>query len=204
MKAKEIIKKYPTLLNNYGINTKKRQAMFFAQLDHESGLKPIAENLNYSAEGLLKTFPKYFKPDLKAPYTKEELKKYNEINKAKASDYARNPQKIANLVYANRMGNGNEASGDGWKYRGRGFIQITGKNNYLLLSKDTRIDYLNNPDLLLNESDALISALWFWQKNNLNKYADAGDVIGATKVINGGTNGLDDRKKKYNFYLANL
>jgi len=90
---------------------------------------------------------------------------------ATAQTYERKPEMIANRVYANRMGNGNEQSGDGWKYRGRGFLQITGRENYLLLSKDTRIDFLNNPDLLLEEANAMISALWFWQKNNLNSFA---------------------------------
>lgn len=182
MTAKELDNKYKTLLNNYGINTTKRKAIFWAQLDHESNLKPIAENLNYSADGLLKIFSKYF--------TKET-----------ANLYARKPEKIANKVYANRMGNGSESSGDGWKYRGRGFIQITGKNNYTLLSKDTRIDYLNKPDLLLTEADALISALWYWKTNNLNKFADNGDVKKATKVINGGLIGLADRETKYKKYL---
>lgn len=181
-KAIELSKKYATLLRSYGINTSKRKAMFFAQLDHESGLKPIEENLNYSADRLLIVFPKYF--------TKNDV-----------AEFARNPQKIANRVYANRMGNGNQNSGDGWKYRGRGLIQLTGKNNYILLSKDVRVDYVANPDLLLNEPDAMIAACWFWQKNKLNEYADWGDVEGATRVINGGLNGLADRKKKYEQYL---
>lgn len=182
MKALELSQKYATLLRSYGVNTAKRKAMFFAQLDHESGLKPIAENLNYSAERLLVVFPKYF--------TKNDV-----------GEFARNPEKIANRVYANRMGNGNQKSGDGYRFRGRGFIQITGRNNYTVMSKDTRIDYLNNPDWLLREPDAMISALWFWQKNKLNEYADWGDVEGATRVINGGTNGLADRKQKYEQYL---
>lgn len=182
----ELIKKYQTLLNNYSINTPLRLAHFFAQLEHESGLKPISENLNYSASGLLKTFKKYF----------------NTLNIA--NQYARQPEKIANRVYANRMGNGSELSGDGWKYRGRGFIQITGKNNYTMLSKDTRIDYLKNPDLLLNESDAMISALWFWNTNKLNRFADKDDVLGLTKAINGGVNGLEHRKELTKKYKALL
>lgn len=201
MKALELSQKYTTLLRSYGVNTAKRKAMFFSQLDHESGLKPIAENLNYSAERLLVVFPKYFKGDLKIPYTKKELELYNSNTKHRAVDFAHNPEKIANIVYANRMGNGNQKSGDGYRFRGRGFIQITGRNNYTVMSKDTRIDYLNNPDWLLREPDAMISALWFWQKNKLNEYANAGDVEGATRVINGGINGLTDRKKKYEQYL---
>jgi len=181
-KAIQLSTKYRTLLTQYGINTPKRKAMFFTHLDHESGLKPIEENLNYSAERLLQVFPKYF--------TKNDV-----------SQFARNPEKIANMVYANRMGNGNQNSGDGFKFRGRGFIMLTGRNNYLLLSKDTRIDYVGNPDLLLNEADAMISACWFWKKNNLNKYADDSDVRGSTRIINGGYNGLADRENKYQQYL---
>jgi putative chitinase len=169
--------KYRTLLNNYYVNTPLRLAHFFAQLEHESNLKPIAENLNYSAKALRRVFKKYFQS--------------NEI----AECYARKPERIANRVYANRMMNGNEMSGDGWRYRGRGFIQITGKANYLVLSKDTGIDYLNNPDLLLNEADSMISALWFWNKNNINKYADLDDVKKVTRTINGGYNGLKHRKE---------
>lgn len=135
---------------------------------------PISENLNYSASGLRKTFGKYFT--------------YNE-----SLLYERKPEKIANRVYANRMDNGDEKSGDGWKYRGRGFIQITGKSNYRLLSKDMGVDYINNPDLLLTEADSMISAIWFWNTNNLNRYADNDDVYSVTKRINGGTNGLDHR-----------
>lgn len=178
----DLATKYKSLLNSYGINTKLRLAHFFAQIEHESGLKPIAENLNYSANGLRKTFGKYF-TDLEA------------------IKYQRKPELIANRVYANRMGNGNEASGDGFKFRGRGFIQITGKNNYILLSKDTRIDFLNNPDLLLIEANAMISALWFWNKNNLNIWADKDDINTITKKINGGFNGLSHRKELLLKYL---
>lgn len=182
MKALQLSKKYKTLLNNYGVNTPKRLAMFFAQIDHESGLKPVNENLNYSEKRLLQVFPKYF-------------------NAQTAKQYANKPILIGNRVYANRMGNGNEASGDGFKFRGRGFIQLTGRNNYLLLSKDTRTEYVSNPDWLLEEADAMISALWFWQQNKINEFADKGDVRGATRVINGGFNGLEDRQKKYEQYL---
>ena len=174
--------KYKTLFDSYGINTKLRIAHFMAQIEHESGLKPISENLNYSAKGLMQTFGKYFD-------TSESLL------------YARKPEKIANRVYANRMGNGDEKSGEGWKYRGRGFIQITGKYNYIMLSKDTRINFLDNPDLLLTEANSLISALWFWNKNKLNLLADKNDIEGITKVINGGNNGLKHRKELLNKYL---
>lgn len=182
-KAVELSKKYMTLFKKYGVTTPKRKAMFFAQLDHESGLKPTVENLNYSATRLLQMFPKYF-------------------SKNDVDEFAGKPEKIANRVYANRMGNGNQNSGDGWKYRGRGFIQLTGRSNYTLLSKDTGVYYVGNPDLLLNEADSMVSALWFWQKNRLNELADWGDVEGATRVINGGLNGLEDRKFKYDQYLS--
>lgn len=171
----ELHKKYRTLLRKNEINTPLRLAHFFAQLHHESNLKPVEENLNYSWQALRKVFGKYFPT--------EEL----------ARSYHRQPERIANRVYANRMENGNESSGDGWNYRGRGFIQITGKQNYRMLTEDTGIDYLNNPDLLLNEADSMISALWFWTKNNLNRHADRDDIRKVTRIINGGFNGLTHR-----------
>jgi putative chitinase len=167
--------KYRTLLAKHQINTPLRLAHFFAQLHHESNLRPIEENLNYSFKGLLKVFKKHFPT--------EEM----------ARLYERKPERIANRVYANRMENGNESSGDGWKYRGRGFIQITGKQNYRMLTADTGIDYLNNPDLLLTEADSMISALWYWSRNGLNRFADADDVRKVTRIINGGFNGLTHR-----------
>lgn len=193
--------KYKTLLNSYDINTPWRLAHFFAQISHESGLKSIGENLNYSKESLLKTFGKYFKSDIIMPYTKVQLDAYNKDLRPKASDYARKPEKIANRVYANRMGNGNEASGQGFLYRGRGFIQITGKDDYKMLSKDTGIDFLNNPDLLLTEVNSLISALWYWKKHNINALADKNDIKGVTRTINGGYNGIADRTELLNEYM---
>jgi len=175
--------KYKTLLNSYHVNTPLRVAHFMAQIEHESGLKPISENLNYSKSRLVEIFGKYFmgvNTDL----------------------YARQPEKIANRVYANRMGNGSEISGDGYKFRGRGFIQITGKDNYTMLSKDTRIDFLSNPDLLLQEANSMISALWFWNKNKLNELADKNDIVGITKRINGGTIGIEHRKELLKKYLG--
>lgn len=177
----ELWNKYKTLLDKSGINTPLRLSHFFAQIHHESNLKPISENLNYSKEGLLKIFPKYF-------------------NSTNAGVFARKPQMIANRVYANRMGNGDSKSNEGYKFRGRGMIQLTGKDNYLQLSRDTGIDFISNPDLLLTEVNALISAIWFWNKNNLNSLADNDDILMITRKINGGTNGLDHRKellKKY-------
>ena len=176
--------KYKSLFEKYGLNTKLRIAHFMAQISHESGLKPIAENLNYSAQGLMQTFSKYFT-------TNDSLL------------FANQPEKIANRVYANRMGNGDEKSGDGWKYRGRGFIQITGKINYFQLANDTDLDCLKNPDLLLEEANAMISALWFWNKAGLNKLADKNDIKGITRKINGGYNGLEHRTELLKKYLNN-
>jgi len=168
-------RKYNTLLNKYGLTNPLRKAHFWAQVFHESKCRPISENLNYSAEGLGKTFPKYFP-------TKEL-----------ANICAKKPEAIANIVYAKRMGNGDAKSGDGFAYRGRGFIQITGKENYKALSKDTGIDFVSNPNELLNEPNALLSALWFWSKAGLNKYADTDSTKTITLRINGGTIGLYDR-----------
>lgn len=174
--------KYKSLFEKYGLTTKLRIAHFMAQIEHESNLKPVGENLNYSAQGLIQTFSKYF-------------------TTAESLTFARKPEKIANRVYANRMGNGDEKSGDGWKYRGRGFIQITGKDNYTQLAKDTGLDCLNNPELLLQEANAMISALWFWKKAGLNKLADNNDLKGITRKINGGYNGLEHRIKLLSKYM---
>lgn len=168
--------KYKSLFEKYGLTTKLRIAHFMAQIEHESGFKPISENLNYSADRLLKIFPKYF-------------------NKEQSLAYARQQSRIANRVYANRIGNGNEASGEGFKFRGRGFLQITGKENYFRLANDTDLDCLKNPDLLLEEANAMISALWFWDLKGLNSLADRDDVIKITKKINGGLNGIKHRKE---------
>lgn len=165
-------------LSKYNINTPLRISHFLAQIFHESGyLKALKENLNYSAQGLTKTFKKYF------------------INEAAALPYARNQEKIANKVYANRMGNGPESSGDGWKYRGRGVIMITGKDNYTTLSKDTGIDFVKKPQLLEQMDYAIMSGGWYWNKNNLNTIADKDDILTITKRINGGTIGIESRKE---------
>jgi len=183
--------KYKSLFERYGLTTKLRIAHFMAQIEHESGLKPVSENLNYSKEGLLNTFSKYFTKDIIV----DNVKKLGT-----ATLYDRQPQKIANKVYANRMGNGNEASGEGWKYRGRGFIQVTGKINYFQLHIDTDLDCVKNPDLLLEEANALISALWFWKKSGLNTLADKNDLKGITRRINGGYTGLEHREKLFKKY----
>lgn len=166
-----------------GITDPREQAMFMAQMDHESGgFRASQENLNYSAEGLMKTFPKYYK------------------NLADAQKDARNPEAIANRVYGGRMGN--TQAGDGYKFRGRGAIQLTGKDNYAAASKDLGIDLLGNPDLAADPAVAAKVATWYWKKNKLGDAARQGDVTSVTKKINGGTNGLADRKQKYEAYLA--
>ena len=171
----------------YEITTPQRQAMFLAQLAHESGsFKHVSENLNYSAEALRRVFKKYFLTD--------EL----------ALEYARKPEKIANRVYANRMGNGEESSGDGWKYRGRGLIQLTGLNNYTAFSLAADNNALINPDSVAEPELAAMSAGWFWDTNGLNKLSDTGDVRAATRRINGGFNGLADREAKYNKLITIL
>lgn len=165
-------------LESGGIRTAKQTSYFIAQCGHESSdFNVLVENLNYGAQGLLNTFGKYFG----AP------------PKAKALDYERKPEKIANLVYSNRLGNGSESSGDGWKFRGRGVVQVTGRSNYtecsnFIFGDDTLVD---NPDLLLQPEYALKSALWYWSKNKLASVQDFGQL---TLKINGGTNGQSDRQ----------
>jgi putative chitinase len=181
-----VIAQIPLIAEKYAINTPLRLSHFLSQAGHESGgFKAVRENLNYSAEGLNKIFPKYF-PTVEA-----------------AKAYARNPEKIANKVYGNRMGNGDEASGDGFKFRGRGYIQLTGKLNYTAFDAAVPEDILKDPELVATKYP-LLSAGWFWGKNNLNALADKGalpgDVTAITKRINGGTIGLIDRQKHFTEY----
>ena len=168
-----------SLLPKYDINTPLRISHFLAQILHEScHLKHNKENLNYSACALRSVFCKYFKTD-------EE-----------ANAYARQPERIANRVYANRMGNGNEASGDGWKYAGKGLIQLTGKANYAECSTSLGLDLISCPEAIITSPDVCVeTACWFWNKHNLNLLADKDDITAITKKINGGLNGIDDRKK---------
>ena len=178
------IDKYLPWLNmtmlKYDINTPVRQAMFLSQIAHESGnFCHVSENLNYSVNGLRSVFGKYFPND------------------NLAAEYARKPEKIANRVYANRMGNAEESSGDGWKYRGRGLIQLTGKNNYTAFSLAADNNALLEPELVSEPELAVQSAGWFWDTNGLNALADTGDVRVVTKRINGGYNGLTDRSAKF-------
>lgn len=173
-------------LNEFDISTPQRIAAFLAQIGHESGsLKFIKENLNYSAQGLTKTFPKYFTPEL-------------------ANQYQRNPEAIANRVYANRMGNGPEESGDGWAFRGRGLIQVTGRTNYQACGDFLGVDLIADPSYLESPEGAARSAGWYWTSRNLNALADAGDMKQITKKINGGFIGLEDRLKHYHHALEVL
>ena len=172
------------VLPDYDIATPERVAAFMAQCAHESGgFKTLKENLNYKAESLCKVFSKYF-PNI-------EL----------ASQYAHQQEKIANKVYGNRMGNGDEASGDGYRYCGRGLIQLTGKDNYTAFAESIETPVEELPEYLSTFEGAVQSACWFWETNNLNQYADSGDILTMTKRINGGTIGLEDRKKHYDHAL---
>jgi putative chitinase len=176
----------------FEITTAPRVAAFIAQCGHESrNFTVLKENLNYSAEALDKIFPKYFK------------------NAGRdAEEYHRQPEKIANVIYANRMGNGDTESGDGWFYRGRGPIQLTGKDNYTNFANDFFDDpetVIDDPDLLCDHiPTSLLAAIWFWNKNGLNKYADEKDIKGMTKRINGGYIGLEDRIKHYDHAMEIL
>jgi putative chitinase len=175
------------ILPEYEINTPIRVAAFIAQCAHESGgFKFLTENLNYRWESLRKVFPKYFPTD--------DL----------AQQYARQPEKIANRVYANRMGNGDESSGDGWRYRGRGLIQLTGHDNYFWFSQSIDTDIEEIPKYLETFEGAIQSACWFWETNKLNQWADSGDIETLSRRINGGTIGLEDRKKHYHHALEIL
>jgi putative chitinase len=165
-------------VEHFDISTVARAAAFIAQVGHESGgLTVIRENLNYSQSGLMKTFGKYFPSE------------------AMAGKYARKAELIASRVYANRMGNGDEASKDGWTYRGRGLIQITGKFNYAAFAANMKMDISKVPEYLETQEGAAMSAGWFWSANGLNALADATRFTDITKRINGGTNGLVDRKE---------
>lgn len=187
-----ILEKYVEPINTVGeyyemFENPKRIAGFLAQVAHESGgFTAIKENLNYSAKGLMTTFKKYF-PD-----------------EATAKQYEKKPEKIANRVYANRMKNGDESSGDGYRFCGRGLIQLTGRDNYtkfaqaLNMSIEDTIAYLETPN------GALVSAAWFWDNNKLNQYCDRDDFVTLTKRINGGTIGLEDRKHHYQIALNML
>ena len=185
-----VIAQIPSIQTKFEINTPLRLAHFLAQCGHESGgFKVLRENLNYGAKGLRSIFGKYFPTD------------------ALALAYERKPEKIANKVYANRMLNGDEASGDGYKFCGRGFIQLTGKENYTNFGKAIGVDLTATPDLVATQYP-LMSAAWFFHKNDLHKLADGGAtdavVTSVTKRVNGGIIGLADRIKHFNEYYSLL
>ena len=164
-----------------------RLAGFLAQVAHESGgFTAVKENLNYSKDGLRKIFSKYFTDD------------------SIATAYARQPEKIANRVYANRMNNGDEASGDGYRFCGRGLIQLTGRANYTKFANDLGMSIEDTVAYLETPNGAVASAGWFWDNNNLNKYCDSGDFITLTKRINGGTIGLADRQHHFDIAMHYL
>ena len=181
-----VISQIPETAAKFGIDTPLRLSHFLAQCGHESGgFRLTQENLNYSAKGLAGTFKKYF------------------INESAAGPYAKNPQKIANKVYGGRMGNGPESTGEGYKFRGRGYIQLTGKDNYTAFGKAINEDMTANPDKVATHY-ALLSAAWFFSKNGLHKMADGGAtdavVTQITKRVNGGITGLPDRIKHFKEY----
>jgi putative chitinase len=171
-------------LPDYDINTPQRVASFMAQCAHESGgFRALKENLNYKAASLRRVFPKYFPDD------------------AIAAHYAGKQEMIANRVYGGRMGNGTEETGDGFRYCGRGLIQLTGKQNYQSFADSIETAVEDLPEYLATFEGAVQSACWFWESNSLNKFADSGDILTMTKRINGGTIGLEDRIKHYNHAL---
>jgi putative chitinase len=194
----------------FGIDTEARIAGFLSQCAHETGgFTLLQENLNYRAATMATVWPTRFserEPDPKnagKTRAKKDAKGANIPNKF-ALALERKPEAIANVVYANRMGNGPTESGEGWLYRGRGLKQLTGKDNHRACSKGLGVDLVENPDLLLEPAYAARSAAWFWSTNNCNKFADAGDVEGLTKKINGGLIGIEDRKARYARVVASM
>ena len=173
--------------SRFNITTNNQKAMFIGQCGHECGnFRLLEENLNYRAETLMKLWPKRF-PSLEF-----------------AKQYEKNPRKIANSVYANRMGNRDEASGDGYRFRGRGALQCTGHSTYFHAGKALGVDFVMQPDLVATPKYAALTAGWFWETHKLNPPADALDYTKVTKIINGGTIGLDDRIKHIQHALAVL
>lgn len=180
-----VMAELPEVMRRYQINTPLRMAHFLAQCGHESGgFRQVSENLNYDAAGLLRVFPRHFTAQI-------------------APTFARQPERIANRAYAGRMGNGNEASGDGWRFRGRGYIQLTGRNNYAAFDAVVSDDVLANPDLVATKYP-LLSAAWFWNNARLNALADTGTVEAVTRRVNGGTHGLEDRQRRFNALMGVL
>jgi putative chitinase len=185
----QVLNELGDVMKQFGITNSFRLTHFLAQVAHESGnFKHVRENLNYSTEGLLKVFPKYF-------------------DKNTAPLYARKPEQIANIVYESRMGNGNRNSGDGWRFRGRGYIMITGKTNYKAFGDFIGVDLVKDPDLIATKYP-LTSAAWFFQKRKLWDICDRGVDVATIKrisvLINGGVNGMSDRVSKTNVFMSLL
>ncbi|MGK6342824.1 glycoside hydrolase family 19 protein [Chryseobacterium sp. DT-3] len=190
--------KYKSLFNKFEVNTPLRLAHFFGQAHHESGLESKRESLNYSVENLLKLFGRHRISELDA-------RKYGRTSSRPADQRA-----IGNLLYGGKWGKenlGNIFPDDGYKLRGGGIFQITGRSNFQKLSDDTGVDFISNPEIIDNEADSVLAALWFWKLKGLNKYADADDVLSVSKIINlgnakakGTPNGLNDRISKTNYY----
>jgi len=199
-KAQQLTRKYRTLLNRYGINTPLRLAHFWGNCFHESRLELVRENMNYSAKRIIEVFKRRIDRNRDGFLSEQEKQKVREI--------AGNPVKIANFVYGNRMGNRGENTNDGWNFRAGGFMGLTFRNNYEALSRDTKIDFISNPDIISQEANAVLSAAWFWHTNNLNRWADRDDTDGVADVINigrktntiGDANGYGGRIKHINYY----
>ena len=188
----------------FGVETERQVAAWLAQTAHESGgYTMLVENLNYRAATMATCWPARFGVKNPDGTWAKDAKGARVPNKF-ALALERKPEMIANVVYSSRMGNGPVESGEGWKYRGRGLKQLTGKENYTRCSKALELDLVADPDLLLQPQGAALSAAWFWATNKCGPLADAGDFVGLTKRINGGTIGLPDREKRYTAVLASM
>ena len=195
---KDLVNKYKTLFQQYDVDTPIRLAHFFGQADHESGVKPRVENLNYSVDGLIKGFGRH-------RITEVDARAFGRTLKQRA-----NQQQIANRIYGGVWGRtnlGNTQPNDGWNFRGAGIFQLTGRTNFQRLTNVTKIDYITNPQWLQREADSIIAALWFWQDRKLNQFADNDDVLSVSKIINlgnanhkGTPKGLQDRINKTKLY----
>jgi putative chitinase len=194
----------------YGINSPQRVAAFLSQCAHESaGFTMLEENLNYRAVTMAAVWPTRFAEQEPDPNRKGKTRAKKgpdgrNIPNKFALAIERKPEMIANAVYSNRMGNGTIESGDGWRYRGRGLKQLTGKDNYTRCGQALKLDLVDTPDMLLTPSPAARSAAWFWQANGCNAFADRGDIEGLTRRINGGLIGFDDRKKRYDSVMRSI
>ena len=184
--AEALLPGIETAIKTADLDTPARLSAFLAQTGHESGgFKFLEENLNYKPETLCRVWPSHF-------------------NEENCHEFSGNPEAIANTAYAGRMGNGDAETGDGWRYRGRGFLQLTGKENYEHASSDLGFDFVSEPDAVATPEGATLTAAWFWKKHNLNHYVDNNDFTQMTKIINGGTIGLEDRVARFNHAMSVL